>query len=1262
MGDPRDVFDSWNRKWRTLWCWSQLYIGYKAAQAKGRLLSENERNEFWEKKHSYLAEMAWSNIAELRGWWVKVGQFLSTRSDLLPAQYITYLAKLQDMMPTSEFSVVKAIVEKELGRPLADVFSHFEPEALASASIAQVHKAKLQGSGKEVVVKIQHPGVDKTLRQDMLTLTQMTWAFGMLEKGLNVGPILEEWQKSASDELDFRVELRNQQRAREAVERSGIDVIIPKCYPELTTKRVLVMDYSDGFKITDLEKLRKYNVDTNALMDKICRSFAHQIHVDGMFNGDPHPGNILVQINPTTGEATPVLLDWGLVKSFSPLERIAFARAVYCVANVDVMGLVAAFEDMGFRFKSSSVIDPEVYMDALRVGFFRDSGEDTVSVNKSAISAARDSGMTKKNLMEKNPIDDWPKDIIFFIRVASLLHGLCLQLEARVPFLEVLVARAEQCLFERYTPPSPLVYIRYPPLRRGRARSRLEWRIFRFLLFLLREQQLLLGCQVAVFKDSKQIVDLCIGQMGPTNTRPVERSTLFPLMAVCNGLLATALLKLVYANPSDSVSLRSDTSDAGHLALDDPVCHWWDGFIRFGKEKITVRDVLSHRAGLHAALPNDLTLSSFTNYDTMISILEDAAPKHPYGTEGGRYAYLTSGWLFSEIIRGVTGERIDQYFHSEFIQRLGLTNEMFFPVPKALLGLSMLTERIDKNDGADCSAIPEEPRSPSPHAASQSSLSPNVVSNSVSEHSKGFGNCETPRPPKNVFSFQMNIDDLARVQRKEDLFAGSRSVTTSSSVTFSSSNALSQPFPSLTAPGLGSSAPDDTADGEKLENQKNGEATACVYPKIMINAAVTNDCQTVSPGNCSPAANGVTVTMSAGVPETKGDEWRTSLLESDPGRGGSEVNWRADECLKPNGELRVKSPRVYATGTNEGFMARFSSTSRAIGVAKIAAQEVQEKIEQARRTAAAAQAQTESTGSVPFPSKYLHKVPIRNNKLGAEFASTTDVRVTAIQLAKEKPHVLDPLIYDSRRLQDQVIPPTNCRATARAVAQFYAALASGRLVNYTLLEKASEIATVDDSLDALILTGGGSRLFGLGYQLYPCMKIYSECSEAETAHRTEIGAGLSAGENGEGASFPTTSERRRTVGFSNSITNPPVFSSSGGEQDTTAVVRGLGHGDMGGNIGLCFPELRLSIAILVNDVLTGPAASKQILAFILRCFGLEPCWDVPYSVNTFLNELQTVVTDRAPYQETLAAVNNEVYYNVQSIFTAQHVAESHSEL
>ncbi|PFH38294.1 ABC1 family protein [Besnoitia besnoiti] len=690
--------EQWNRKWRTLWCWSNVYVGWKVSQARARALPQEEQAQFWAQRHEHFANVIWENIKELRGWWVKVGQFMSTRSDLLPQQYIHHLVKLQDMMPTSDFASIKKTITSELGCADA-IFERIEPEALASASIGQVHRAWLK-DGSPVVVKVQHADVETLLSHDMQNLRQLSWAFGLLESGLNFAPILEEWQKAAAKELDFRYELAHQLRAYEGVRRSGIGVKIPKPYPEFTSKKVLVMEFVNGFKITDTEKLDHYQVDRRELMFKLCDSFAYQIHIDGLFNGDPHPGNILVEVNEETGEATPIILDWGLVKEFDSKGQLAFSKLVYAVASMNVMGLMEAFEDMGFKFKegAGAVIDPEIYMDALRIAL-RDGEvekDKTDALKQSAgqtLGAAQKAGLTRKKIQEKNPLEDWPKDIIFFVRVASMLHGLCVQLNVNLPFLQIMVKRAQECLFERYVPPSPLVYVQLLGKPYRKPHSQLEVRVHRLLRGLF-NRGLLLGCQVAVIKEGALLVDACIGKMGPVDARPVTSDSLFCGFCVSKGLLTTALLKLV--------------SD-GEVQLDDLVSNWWDGFIRYGKKNITIRELLSHRAGLHRALPVDLTLSKLTNYETMVRLIEDAPPATDSGVEG-RYAYLTYGWAVSELVASVACIPVETFVKEKLLRPYDLENCIFLPLPEEETQPAAAASDGAKGTTTDAARLPKDVR------------------------------------------------------------------------------------------------------------------------------------------------------------------------------------------------------------------------------------------------------------------------------------------------------------------------------------------------------------------------------------------------------------------------------------------------------------------------------------------------------------------------------------------------------------------------
>ncbi|ANQ10697.1 Protein kinase [Plasmodium coatneyi] len=301
-------YDQWNRRIRTIWYCSSLYVEYKNALRKSRKMPVEKKTEYWEKKHEEFATKMLNNIYELRGWWVKVGQFLSTQENIMPVAYIEKFTKLQDMMPTSSFDKIEVILKRELGN-IYDIFEHIEKEPLASASIGQVHRAKLKKHEHDaiqdnvakkndynVIIKIQHEGIDQFLSSDINTLKKVSWAFGLIDKNFYFTDFIDEWQDSASRELNYKYELYHQLLAYNTFKKSGIPLKIPQIYCAYTTTKVLVMEYIKGFKITDTKSIKKYKVNAYDLVYKIIDYFAYQIHNDGFFHGDPHPGNILVMM------------------------------------------------------------------------------------------------------------------------------------------------------------------------------------------------------------------------------------------------------------------------------------------------------------------------------------------------------------------------------------------------------------------------------------------------------------------------------------------------------------------------------------------------------------------------------------------------------------------------------------------------------------------------------------------------------------------------------------------------------------------------------------------------------------------------------------------------------------------------------------------------------------------------------------------------------------------------------------------------------
>ena len=270
--------------------------------------------------------------AELEGLgptFVKVGQLLSTRTDLLPPEYVSALGRLQDDLDPMPLDTVEAIVEQELGLPASDVYEWFDPEPLASASLGQVHRARL-ANGHEVVVKVQRPGVEECIDDDLAAFAELAGlADDHTELGRKVGfgELLSEFSRSLHDELDYRREASNLRRLHEIVEDYD-RLVVPLPVDEATSRRVLTMDFVGGRKITEIGPLGRTDVDGPELARQLFSAYLDQILVHGFFHADPHPGNVLL-----TDDDRLVLLDLGMVARVAPRFQDALVRLLLSISN-----------------------------------------------------------------------------------------------------------------------------------------------------------------------------------------------------------------------------------------------------------------------------------------------------------------------------------------------------------------------------------------------------------------------------------------------------------------------------------------------------------------------------------------------------------------------------------------------------------------------------------------------------------------------------------------------------------------------------------------------------------------------------------------------------------------------------------------------------------------------------------------------------------------------------------------------------------------
>jgi ubiquinone biosynthesis protein len=271
-------------------------------------------------------------LTELGTTFIKLGQMLSTRPDLVGAKVAQELSKLQDNAPADPPGVVRTTLESELGRPLGELFAEFDETPLASASIGQVHRARLPG-GQLVAVKVQHPGIESKVRTDLeILLTLAELAEKHLSEARQYQPraTAAEFQRTLLRELNFGREERN---LRQFLRHFAEDptVRFPAPYADLSTSRVLTMEYLEGVKLSDATQLEQLGLDLNEIARRGAAVFLEMIFRDGFYHADPHPGNLLVLPGKVLG-----LIDCGMVGRLEDQTRDAFTTALMAAINRDV--------------------------------------------------------------------------------------------------------------------------------------------------------------------------------------------------------------------------------------------------------------------------------------------------------------------------------------------------------------------------------------------------------------------------------------------------------------------------------------------------------------------------------------------------------------------------------------------------------------------------------------------------------------------------------------------------------------------------------------------------------------------------------------------------------------------------------------------------------------------------------------------------------------------------------------------------------------
>jgi aarF domain-containing kinase len=405
---------------------ARVFLGYKAITLAGRWKGDAWAEARRERHHAWSARRVYETAVGGQGLLIKTCQFLSSRPDVVPDAYVKVLSALQDEVPPEPFAVISALIENELGRPLGEIFREFSPQPIASASLAQVHRAVLHDS-REVAVKVQYPGIERLVTIDLDNIRRFTAILNRLDKTMDYSFIAEEMARQIPLELDFINEGRNAEAV--AANFAGAeDVVVPAIHWQHSTRRVLTMEYVHGVKISDVAEMERRGIDPAAVAKVLLAAFSEMLLSHGLFHADPHPGNLLVGPGPKL-----LLVDFGQVKRIGPQFQMLFAQMTRALMARDDSSMGSSFRAMGFRMKQD---EAGAYVDLgnAYLGNIARKMTDT-QAGWADPDMFRESYREMLSILRANPLIKVPPDLLFVGRVMGLLNGLSMTLRSRTNLL-----------------------------------------------------------------------------------------------------------------------------------------------------------------------------------------------------------------------------------------------------------------------------------------------------------------------------------------------------------------------------------------------------------------------------------------------------------------------------------------------------------------------------------------------------------------------------------------------------------------------------------------------------------------------------------------------------------------------------------------------------------------------------------------------------------------------------------------------------------
>ncbi|WP_430639027.1 ABC1 kinase family protein [Haloferax volcanii] len=367
------------------------------------------------------ADVLLESLLTLGPTFIKLGQLLSTRPDILPPEYIEVLGSLQDDVPAAPWDESKAVLEAELG-PVEEAFDAFDSDPISGASLGQVYVAEYEG--EKVAVKVRRPGIEDLVEADLRVIR---WSMPLLMRFIGEGRafslenLADEFAKTIREEMDYAEEAETLVEIQENFADDDT-LVIPEPIPERSGDRVLTMEYLPGTKINDIDALDDRGIDRTELATNLQRIYLQMIVDDGVFHADPHPGNLSV-----TDDGRIIFYDFGMHGEVDPFIQDKIVEFYIAVANQDVDGILDTLIEMGTL---SPNVDRQVMGDVMELAIADARGDDIEQYRVNQILEQVESTIYEFPLR-------LPRNLALVLRVAGVVEGVCVTLDPEFDFISV---------------------------------------------------------------------------------------------------------------------------------------------------------------------------------------------------------------------------------------------------------------------------------------------------------------------------------------------------------------------------------------------------------------------------------------------------------------------------------------------------------------------------------------------------------------------------------------------------------------------------------------------------------------------------------------------------------------------------------------------------------------------------------------------------------------------------------------------------------